>query len=100
MNLIKCHIENFGRLSNVDFDFTKGVNSILEENGWGKTTLATFIRCMFYGLAGSRKKEYIENERAQYQPWNDGFFGGEITFEVSGKTYIIRRNFGKKDKDA
>lgn len=100
MNLIKCHIENFGRLSNVDFDFNKGVNSILEENGWGKTTLAAFIRCMFYGLAGSRKKEYIENERAQYQPWNDGFFGGEITFEVDGKTYIIRRNFGKKDKDA
>ena len=100
MNLIKCHIENFGRLSNVDFDFTKGVNSILEENGWGKTTLAAFIRCMFYGLAGSRKKEYIENERAQYQPWNDGFFGGEITFEVDGKNYIIRRNFGKKDKDA
>ncbi len=100
MNLISCHIENFGRLSNVDFDFNKGVNSILEENGWGKTTLAAFIRCMFYGLMGSRKKEYIENERAQYQPWNDGFFGGEITFEVSGKTYIIRRNFGKKDKDA
>ena len=38
MNLIKCHIENFGKLQNFDYEFTKGLNTIKEENGFGKTT--------------------------------------------------------------
>lgn len=99
MKLLSCHIENFGKLSNVDLDFKTGLNDICKDNGWGKSTLGAFIRCMFYGLEGSRKKVYSENERTMYQPWNGGFFGGSLSFEVGGKEYTIERDFGKKDKD-
>jgi uncharacterized protein YhaN len=85
MKLIRLHIENFGRLSNVDMDFTSGVNQVLQENGWGKSTLAAFLRVMFYGLEGARKKELDENDRAKYKPWNGGHFGGSIEFEAGGK---------------
>ena len=100
MRLISCHIENFGKLSNVDIDFNGSVHKICERNGWGKTTLSSFILSMFYGLEGTNKKKYEENERKQYLPWNSGYFGGELTFEVDGKKYIILRNFGKKDNEA
>ena len=48
MKLIHLHIENFGILSNFDFDFQNDLNMIKEENGFGKTTLGTFIKVMFY----------------------------------------------------
>ena len=99
MKLISLHIENFGTLSDIDMDFRDGTNVILHENGWGKTTLAEFIRAMFYGIEGSRKKEFLDNDRTRFQPWNGKYFGGEMTFEVGGKKYKIERNFAEKDKD-
>ena len=87
MRLIGLHIENFGVLSDVDLDFKDGVNTIIHENGWGKSTLAEFIRGMFYGLEGARKKDLYENDRLRFQPWNGKHFGGEITFET--KTILL-----------
>lgn len=98
MKLICCHIENFGKLSNCDFDFTEGLNSICEENGWGKSTFAAFIRAMFYGLDGKRKQNVKENEYQRYTPWQGGVFGGWLTFETKGKTYKITRTFGTKEE--
>ena len=56
MKIIKCHIENFGKLHDQSFDFKNGLNVISRENGFGKSTLATFIKVMFYGFEGDRKK--------------------------------------------
>ena len=100
MRLLRLHIENFGRLTNYDMDFTSGVNQVLQENGWGKSTLAAFLRVMFYGLEGARKSKLDENDRAKYKPWNGGHFGGFIEFEAGGKRYIATRDFGEKEKDA
>ena len=50
MKLIKCHIENFGKLSDFTYDFTDGCNTVCEENGWGKSTLAAFLRVMLFGF--------------------------------------------------
>ena len=35
MKLISAHIENFGKISNFDHDFSSGKNIIHEDNGWG-----------------------------------------------------------------
>ncbi|MDE7212615.1 MAG: AAA family ATPase, partial [Lachnospiraceae bacterium] len=56
MKFISCHIENFGKLSDFSFEFSEGTNVICEKNGWGKSTFAAFIRAMFYGLEGGRKR--------------------------------------------
>ena len=50
MKLIKCHIENFGKLSDFTYDFTDGCNTVCEGNGWGKSTLAAFLRVMLIGF--------------------------------------------------
>jgi len=96
MRLISAHIENFGKLSNEDFDFAKGLNVIYKENGWGKSTLATFLRAMFYGLEGEGKRDDILSERKRYAPWQGGPFGGTVSFETKGKLYEITRFFGSK----
>ena len=41
MKLIKAHVINFGKLHDFDIDFTDGVNSFMQENGWGKTTFSS-----------------------------------------------------------
>ncbi len=99
MKLIKCHIENFGKLSNFDFNFSDGFNSIKEENGWGKTTFATFIKSMFYGLQTTQKRNLDENERKKFTPWQGGNFGGNIVFETNNKQYKIERFFGKNNSE-
>lgn len=68
MKLIKCHIENFGKLNNFEFNFSDGFNGIKEENGWGKSTFATFIKSMFYGLPSTTKHKIDENERKKIHP--------------------------------
>ncbi|MFQ6752644.1 MAG: AAA family ATPase, partial [Clostridia bacterium] len=44
MLITKCYIENFGKHSQFEFDFTSGMNAIIQDNGWGKSTLAIFIK--------------------------------------------------------
>lgn len=100
MRLENCHIENFGKLSDISMDFTPGCNVINQENGWGKSTLADFIRVMFYGFANERtRKSDYENERKRYIPWQGGTYGGQITFSTNGKRYVMSRTFGTKEKD-
>ena len=99
MKIISCHIENFGKLSDVSFHFLDGCNVIFEENGWGKSTLAAFLKVMFYGFSNDKKRDDFENERKKYKPWQGGIYGGQLTFESNGKEYIILRTFGKKESE-
>ena len=96
MKLLKCHIENFGKLQNFDYNFKDNLNIIKEENGFGKTTFANFIKAMFYGLDTTNS---AKSDRKIYMPWQGGTCGGNIEFEIQGKKYRIERIFEKKAKD-
>ena len=97
MKLCSCQIENFGKLQHLELQFQEGLNVFLRENGFGKSTLAAFIRVMFYGLSGERKAQDSENERKKYRPWQGGSFGGSLTFALeNGKRYRITRSFGER----
>ena len=98
MKLLKCHIENFGKLSDYDFEFKDGLNTINEENGFGKSTFACFIKAMFYGLEFKRNSKNLY-DRKKFEPWQGGAFGGNVEFEVKGKKYRIERFFGKKESE-
>ena len=100
MRVLSCHIENYGNISDADFDFHPGITEFLEENGYGKTTLASFIKAMFYGLPISRKGSKF-NDRRHFYPFHGGKFGGNLVF-ISGECeYRIERFFdsssGAKD---
>ena len=100
MKLISCHISGYGNLRNRDIAFGDGLTQICEPNGFGKTTLASFIKAMFYGLPAYRKGGEEDSERARYYPFGRGAFGGSLTFEKDGAVYRIERGFGEKsDKD-
>ena len=97
MKLIHLYIENFGGLHQYELEFSEGLTVIQEPNGFGKTTLAEFIRAMFYGFP--RKGKTLDKSRRQkYTPWQGGKFGGNLTFQLEGKQYRIERTFGATPK--
>ena len=99
MKLVKCYIENFGLLHAQEYDFKKGLNCCISDNGTGKTTLASFIEAMFFGIGDTRKVLLDENPRKKYNPWQGGRFGGSLTFEVGKKRYTVERSFGVRAAD-
>ena len=97
MKLISCYIENFGKLSQFRQDFDSGLTVINERNGFGKSTLAAFIKAMFYGMPRGTKSQ-TKNDRKRYLPWQGGKFGGYLDFETDGNKYRIEREFGATPK--
>ncbi len=97
MKLLRLHVENFGKLQNFDFSFDKGLNILLEENGWGKSTLAAFIKAMLYGMPANSRQSLDENERKKYMPWQGGAYGGSLEFSTATGKYRIERFFGAKE---
>ncbi len=98
MIIKECYIENFGTFHQETFTFHSGLNVIKEDNGWGKTTLAAFIKAMFYGLEYKLRSKDLY-DRTQYMPWQGGLYGGNLVFSIQGKEYKIVRYFGKKKVD-
>ena len=96
MRLLSYHIENYGKIHNQDGKFDGNLTEFCEKNGYGKTTLASFIRAMFYGLPTYTTRTKAFDDRQHFYPFNGGKFGGNLTFEMQGKTYKIERFFDKK----
>ena len=95
MKLIKCYVSSFGKLQDFTYDFNAGLNTIKQDNGWGKTTLATFIKAMFYGLNDS-KRSVSENERLKFKPWGESAkFGGYVQFVWGNDEFVLERYFVK-----
>lgn len=98
MKVLACHIENFGKLSDLAMDFTEGMNVVDGPNGWGKSTLAAFMKAMFYGLDPRKAPGAYDKERKMYAPWQGGVFGGQLDFDINGKRYRVIRTFGDSEK--
>lgn len=100
MRLISCYVSSFGKLKGFSYDFNSKLNTIKEDNGFGKSTFTIFLKSMFYGLSGNGKRSIEENERSKYRPWNSSErFGGFVIFEKNGKQYKIERFFGQKESE-
>ena len=100
MKLLSCYIENYGKISQKKIEFDGGINSYCEANGYGKTTLCSFIKAMFYGLKGYNDKTREFCDRKHFYPFSANRFGGNIIFESDGKIYRIERFFGEKSETA
>lgn len=97
MKLISLYIENFGCLHEFHLELDGGLTVLQEANGFGKTTLAEFIRAMFYGFPRAAKT-LDKNKRKKYLPWNGGKCGGNLSFEWEGRSFRIERFFGATPK--
>ena len=100
MKLLSVNISSFGKLRDFNCDFCEGLNVLCERNGFGKTTLATFIKAMFYGIGGSKKSDLFQNDHKRYRPFNSTEkFGGSMRFEHSGRIFRVERFFGNTPKE-
>lgn len=97
MKILRLHVENFGTLQGVELSLDDGLNVLYQKNGWGKSTLAVFIKAMFYGLPATSKRSLDENERKKYTPWQGGAYGGSLEFSCKAGTFRIERFFGAKE---
>lgn len=89
MIIERIEIREFGRLKNVTYDFDPRVQIIEGENESGKSTLAAFIRFMFYGFPRASGEV---NERKKRVGWEGGIAGGSMTVRTSdGNRYRIER---------
>lgn len=100
MRLISCYIEGYGKIKRKEYRFEEGITTLLGENGEGKSTLASFLKAMFYGLKAYRKDSTEFCDREHYYPFDGGAFGGNLTFETGGKICKIERFFGEKSDTA
>jgi len=98
MKLISCKINNFGTLRDFSFDFSGGLNTFYRENGFGKSTLADFIKVMLYGMPTAKRGGKDFDDRTHYYPFGGGAFGGSLTIESGGVIYRIEREFDRKSE--
>ncbi len=90
MFIEKLSIESFGSLSNVSYDLQSGINIFHGKNESGKSTLAAFIKFIFYGLCG-KTPDTSMSEKTRYTNWDHGISGGSLVINKSGIRYRIER---------
>lgn len=94
-------LNNFGRFNKKELGLSDGINIIYGENEAGKTTIHSFIRAMFFGVARARGRAAANDVYSQYEPWeNPAFYEGSMEFVSMGKRYRIDRVFQKNVKNA
>ena len=92
MKIKSIDIASFGKLKNYHLDLSNSFTVIFGENEKGKSTIMSFVRMMFYGNTG-KVSSLDKNPRKKYRPWDTDFMAGSITFEHSGITYRLEREF-------
>ena len=90
MFIEKISIESFGSLANVSYDLASGVNIFRGKNESGKSTLAAFIKFIFYGLCG-KTPDASMTEKTRYTNWDHGISGGSLVINQNGIRYRIER---------
>lgn len=89
----KCEIVSFGCISNTIITPSSGINLITAPNESGKTTLAHFIKFIFYGFSGQRVSNVSENEKKHYIPWDNPRAAGALEFSLGSVRYRIDREY-------
>ncbi len=92
MKIDEIHIYGFGKFKDYKLSFADDFNLIYGENENGKTTIAEFIKMMFYG-SRPRITDIFKNPRTKYRPLDGTAMAGSITFLHEGTRYRLEREF-------
>lgn len=90
MIIEKINIDYFGNITKRSFELSKGLNIIEGDNESGKSTVAAFIKFIFYGLSAKSRDGEI-NERERYINWNSGAAAGSLVVYTSKSRFRIER---------
>lgn len=92
MKIKRIYIKSFGKLQNAAFDFRENINVIYGANEAGKSTLAAFIKFMFYSLTAKIKTDNLL-ERERYMTFGESSIGGSVLFEYNGQEILLTREY-------
>ncbi|OQC10835.1 MAG: chromosome segregation protein [Tenericutes bacterium ADurb.Bin087] len=96
MRILEININSFGKFTNYTLKFENNLTIINEDNSFGKTTIAHFIKAMFFGMKAPKGKgKRLNLPRFKYLPWGKTTYGGSLTFIYKGRTYTVTRTFGE-----
>ncbi len=94
----RIDIAAFGGIKNLTLLPGDGINVITAPNESGKSTVAAFIKYVFYGFGGQRRQSIAENEKSLYMPWDGARAGGGITLTApEGKFRVERYQSASKE---
>jgi hypothetical protein len=95
---VRCRIQGFGLLQDVQTGFRPGLNLVFAPNEAGKTTFQQFLTAMLFGQwrPDVRSQRRLESWVERYRPWQAPAYGGLLWCRLAdGSEIEIRRTFGK-----
>lgn len=96
MYIKNLQINGFGNLEDKKIKLSNGLNIINGKNESGKSTIANFIKGIFYGV--NRNKDGNKfSEYEKFKPWADIDFSGKLTYEYEGDEYTVYRDFNRNN---
>lgn len=97
--LKKIEVVAFGKLKNTVVDCFDGINLLEAPNESGKTTLAAFVKFVFYGFAGVKVHSVIGNEKKLFTPWDGDMCSGAVIVSCDGVDFRVERTFFATGKE-
>jgi DNA repair exonuclease SbcCD ATPase subunit len=100
VNLLRCHILGFGKLTNLALSFSSGLNVVTAANEGGKSTLQRFLMALLYGQLRSdvKTQRRLDPWVDQYRPWRGADYGGTLWCSLAnGRELEIYRSFGRDE---
>ena len=91
MYIKELYIKSFGALTDRKIELSRGLNVICGANESGKSTVASFIKFMLYGLSGKAAGNDSISERERAVNWENGIAAGRITVVCADGEYNVER---------
>lgn len=95
----KIEIVSFGKLKMVQVAPGKGINLLSAPNESGKSTLAAFIKFVFYGYTSGRVQSILDNDKKLYTPWDNPQSEGALYIKTESGRYKIERKYLQSGKE-
>ncbi len=96
----RIEIVSFGKLKMIQVKPETGINLLSAPNESGKSTLAAFIKFIFYGYTSGRMQSIIENDKKLYTPWDNPQSEGAVYISTDSGRYKIERKYLQSGKEA
>ena len=96
MKINNIQINGFGTLKDKNLKLEDGINLICGNNETGKSTLANFIKAIFYGV-NRNKNGNAFSEFERFKPWGDAEFSGKIDYKIGEKKFSAVRDFNRNN---
>lgn len=97
MIIRELNIIGFGKHKDKKVSLSEGINVIYGDNEAGKSTIASFIYSMMYGIEKKRGKPALDSIYNKYQPVL-GQWQGSMKFSYDNREYEVFRNFPDQEE--